>query len=98
MGEAITPGTKVGTQFKKGKGKLVDVAGDIRELVATSSKDVVVIVDEKLRGSSAGSKQLAERTAEVIKAAGCVKHRIFSMVYDADKHGTSFLEKMLWLS
>ena len=72
MGEALTPGAKVGTQFKKGKGKLVDVAGEIRELVATNSKEVVVIVDEKLRGTSGEGKQLAERTAEVIKAAGCV--------------------------
>ena len=80
MGEALTPGAKVGTQFKKGKGKLVDVAADVREMVVTNSRDVVVIVDEKLRGTGDGSKQMAERTAEVIKAAGCVIIIIFSQL------------------
>ncbi|KAI5116646.1 hypothetical protein M0805_000406 [Coniferiporia weirii] len=71
MGEALAPGTKVGTQFNKGRKKLVDSAEEVRQLVATSGRDVVVIVDEKLRSSGGGGgKQIAERTAEVIKAAG----------------------------
>lgn len=78
MGEALTPGAKVGAQFRKGKGKLVDVAGEVREIVVTNSRDVVVIVDEKLRGTGDGSKHAAERTAEVIKAAGYVIFTIFA--------------------
>ncbi|KAH8107546.1 hypothetical protein DFH11DRAFT_1748017 [Phellopilus nigrolimitatus] len=70
MGEALTPGKKVGTQFRKGTRSLADAAEDVRRVVATSGRDVVVIVDEKLRGSGGSGKQMAERTAEVIKAAG----------------------------
>lgn len=66
MGEALSPGTKVGTQFKKGKANLMGVAEEIRVAVATSSKDIVVIVDSKLRAG----KTDTGKTAEVLKAAG----------------------------
>jgi len=66
MGEALAPGTKVGTQFRKGKNSLVSIAEEIRVAVSTSSQDVIVIVDEKLR---AGKVDTA-KTAEVLKAAG----------------------------
>ena len=72
MGEAIIPGKKVGSQFNKGRKNLVVAAEEVRQVVATSSKDVVVIIDEKLRSSGEGGKQVAERTAEVIKAAGYI--------------------------
>lgn len=64
-GEALT-GRKVGTQFNKGRKKLVTAAEEVRAAVATSSHDVVVILDEKLKGDG----NMAARAAEVIKAAG----------------------------
>ncbi|KAL5480732.1 hypothetical protein ACEPAI_9672 [Sanghuangporus weigelae] len=70
MGEAVLPNKKVGTQFNKGRKNLVSAAEEVRQAVSTSGKDVVVIIDEKLRGSGEGGRQIAERTAEVIKAAG----------------------------
>ena len=66
MGEALTPGTKVGTQFKKGKAKLTGAAEEVRVAVVTSSQDIVVIVDSTLRSGKAET----EKTAEVLKAAG----------------------------
>lgn len=69
MGEAIIPGKKVGSQFNKGRKNLATAAEEVGRAVTTSGKDVVVIIDEKLR-STGGGKQVAERTAEVIKAAG----------------------------
>ncbi|TDL18764.1 hypothetical protein BD410DRAFT_694623, partial [Rickenella mellea] len=65
MGEAIT-GKKVGTRFNKGKGKLFAAADEVRQLVTTNSKDIVVIMDEKLKTG----KNSTGKTAEVIKAAG----------------------------
>jgi hypothetical protein len=64
----------------------VDSASEIRELVVTNSKDVVVIIDEKLRGKGEGSRQMAERTAEVIKAAGCA-HSLF-VTANTNSHNT----------
>ncbi|KAF8527416.1 hypothetical protein BU17DRAFT_81565 [Hysterangium stoloniferum] len=66
MGEALTPGTKVGTQFRKGTTNLVKVAEEIRTSVSISSQDIVVIVDEKLRTGKVDTV----KTAEVLKAAG----------------------------
>jgi len=66
MGEAITPGTKVGSKFRQGSSQLRAAAGDVRHAVSTSSQDVVVIIDQKLgRGKSETG-----RAAEVVKAAG----------------------------
>lgn len=70
MGEALTPGRKVGSQFNRGRRKLVDAAEEVREVVATSSQDIVVIIDEKLKSSDGSASKIAERTAEVVKAAG----------------------------
>jgi hypothetical protein len=66
MGEALAPGTKVGTQFKKGKANLMVAAEDIRVAVSSSSRDIVVIVDGKLKAGQIDT----EKTAEVLKAAG----------------------------
>lgn len=73
MGEALHPNKKVGTQFNKGRRNLMTAAEEVRQAVSTSGKDVVVIIDEKLKSSGEGGKQFVERTAEVIKAAGCVR-------------------------
>jgi len=62
----VIPGKKVGTRFNKGKGKLIEAAREVGGAISTSSKDVVVIVDEKLKGS----KEQTGKTAEIIKAAG----------------------------
>lgn len=66
MGEALTPGTKLGSQFRKGTDNLVNVAEEIRNTVSTSSQDIIVIVDEKLRAGKAETT----KTAEILKAAG----------------------------
>ncbi|KZS90292.1 hypothetical protein SISNIDRAFT_444190 [Sistotremastrum niveocremeum HHB9708] len=66
MGEALTPGKKVGSKFNKGKSKLISSAEEIKALVSTSSHDIVVILDEKLKVG----QQDRIRAAEVIKAAG----------------------------
>ncbi|THH00321.1 hypothetical protein EW145_g7103 [Phellinidium pouzarii] len=88
MGEALTPGTRVGTQFNKGRKRLVDSAEDVRRVVSTSGRDVVVIIDEKLRGSGEGGKQIAERTAEVLKAAG--ENAILVVTTSLDKLSAQF--------
>ena len=72
MGEAIT-GKKVGTQFQKGTRDLVAAAQEIRNLASTSGKDIVVIIDEKIRES----KEQTGKTAEVLRAAGYVS--LYSM-------------------
>lgn len=66
MGEALTPGAKVGTQFKKGKTNLIGAAEEIRIAVSTSSRDIIVIVDGKLKAGQVDTG----KTAEVLKAAG----------------------------
>jgi len=66
MGEALTPGTKVGTQFRKGKDNLFNVGEEIRAVVSTSSQDIVIIIDEKLKSGKVDTI----KTAEVLKAAG----------------------------
>ncbi|KAF8580142.1 hypothetical protein K439DRAFT_1415626 [Ramaria rubella] len=66
MGEALTPGVKVGAQFKKGKVNLMGAVEEIHLTVSTSSRDIVVIVDEKLRAGKVDTT----KTAEVLKAAG----------------------------
>lgn len=66
MGEALTPGMKIGTQFKKGKANLMGAAEEIRIAVSTSGRDIVVIIDEKL----IAGKIDTGKTAEVLKAAG----------------------------
>lgn len=87
MGEAITPGKKVGTRFFKGKDKLFTAAFDLQKALGDSGKDVIVIVDEKLRsvnvksassaGVSARGKEQVGKTVEVIKAAGLVAIYLF---------------------
>jgi hypothetical protein len=66
MGEALSPGAKVGTQFKKGTANLMGAAEEIRAAVSTTSRDIVVIVDGKLRAGKIGTA----KTAEILKAAG----------------------------
>ena len=68
-GEALTPGTRVGSQFRRGRRKLIAAAAEVRAVVTDDAADVVVIVDEKLRATGHG-KEIAARTAEVVKAAG----------------------------
>jgi len=51
---------------RKGTTNLVKVAEEVRSTVSTSSQDIVVLVDEKLRAG----KVDAVKTAEVLKAAG----------------------------
>lgn len=78
MYEAVTPGKKVGSQFSKGGKKLFNVGEEIRNIVATNSQDIVVIIDEKIKNSGDGStSKMAERTAEVVKAAGYVLSSTF---------------------
>ncbi|EJC98237.1 uncharacterized protein FOMMEDRAFT_171174 [Fomitiporia mediterranea MF3/22] len=88
MGEAILPGHKVGTQFNKGRKNLFGVAEEVRQVVTTSGKDVVVIIDEKLFGRGEGGKQVTERTAEVIKAAG--ENALLVVTTSLDKLSTQF--------
>lgn len=82
MGEALT-GQKPGTKFSKGKGRLVVVAEEVREVVKSSARDVVVIVEQKRKkhgdgkaGAEAGEEVDGEfnpgKVAEVIRAAGYV--------------------------
>lgn len=66
MGEAITPGTKVGSKFKQGSSQLRAAATDVRNAVSTSHQDIIVIVDGKL----GQGKTETGKAAEVIKAAG----------------------------
>jgi hypothetical protein len=66
MGEAIVPGAKFGAKFRKSRRNLVAAATDVRKAVASSSKDIVVIVDQKL----SEGKEDAIKTAEVVKASG----------------------------
>ncbi|KAF8531267.1 hypothetical protein JB92DRAFT_2692605, partial [Gautieria morchelliformis] len=66
MGEALSPGTKVGTQFRKGTANLMGAAEEIRVAVSTTSRDIVVIVDGKLKAGKIDTG----KTAEVLKAAG----------------------------
>jgi hypothetical protein len=68
MGEALTPGAKLGSKFKQGSSQLKAAVNDIRLAVSTSSQDVIVIIDEKLEHG----KSETNRAAEVIKAAGSV--------------------------
>ena len=75
MGEAITPGKKVGTRFMKGKSKLFESAEEVRTVLSTSGKDIVVIVDEKIRESRGETA----KAAEVLKAAGWV---VYSLTLD----------------
>lgn len=66
MGEALTPGAKIGTQFKKGKANLLGAAEEIRVAVSTGSRDIIVIVDGKLNAGKIDTR----KTAEVLRAAG----------------------------
>lgn len=66
MGEALTPRAKIGTQFKKGKTNLLEAAEEIRGAVSTSSQDIVVIVNGKLKAGEIDTGKMAE----VLKAAG----------------------------
>lgn len=68
MGEALTPGAKVGTKFKEGRSKLVAAAQEVSKVVSSSGQDIVVIIDKKL-GEGKGE---TSKAAEVIKAAGLV--------------------------
>lgn len=97
MGEAVIPGAHVGSQFNKGRKKLVDAAEEVRKAVASGAKDVVVIVDEKFRMGLKGGKdgkdgegdgrKMVERTAEVIKAAG--ENAILVVTTSLEKLSTS---------
>jgi len=66
MGEAIFPGQKVGNQFKQGTSELRVAAEELREALATSVKDIIVIVDEQLRNSTSETTKMTE----VLKASG----------------------------
>jgi len=68
MGEAIIPGKKVGTRFKKGVSHLRSAGEELAAAIATSSQDIVVIVDEKVRSATDSTER--GKTAEVLKAAG----------------------------
>jgi len=65
MGEAIT-GKKVGSQLRSGSKELVAASEAMRDLIATSTSDIIIIVNEQLRqkGEEGG------KTADVIKQAG----------------------------
>ena len=99
MGEALLPNSKFGAQFSKGRRNLASAAEEVREMVATSGRDVVVIVDEKIlklkesgkgKGEGGGKAgEVAERTAEVLKAVGYV--HLFSFL-------TYFLSRLLSLA
>ncbi|KAG8845349.1 hypothetical protein FRB96_002549 [Tulasnella sp. 330] len=65
MGEAVT-GKKVGTQMRSGSKELIEASEAMRDLVATSASDIVIIVNEKLREKSGETA----KTADVIKRAG----------------------------
>jgi hypothetical protein len=66
MGEALTPGKKIGSKFKHGSSQLRAAADEVRSALSTSSQDIIVIVDEKL----GQRKSETSRAAEVVKAAG----------------------------
>ncbi|KLO13689.1 hypothetical protein SCHPADRAFT_889800 [Schizopora paradoxa] len=80
--EAISSSRKPFSQFNRGRKELVDVIGEL-----SGGRDVVVVVDEKIRalgrgfgkgkegdadaeGEKGGAREIAERTAEVVRAAG----------------------------
>ncbi|KAH8916439.1 hypothetical protein BT69DRAFT_1287754, partial [Atractiella rhizophila] len=65
LGEAILPGQKVGTQFKKGSKELLEMAEELRKELATSTSDVIIILDEKFKSTNHES----QRVAELLKAA-----------------------------
>lgn len=65
MGEALT-GRKVGSQFRRGKGDLVAAAEELRGILTDSAKDILVVVDDKLRTQ----KDETVKTAEVLRSAG----------------------------
>ncbi|PVF95117.1 hypothetical protein CPB86DRAFT_828172 [Serendipita vermifera] len=65
MGEALT-GRKVGSQFKKGSGEVVVAAEELRGILTDSAKDVLVIVDQKMKTQ----KEEATKTADVLRSAG----------------------------
>jgi len=78
--EAISSSRTPFSQFNRGRKDLLDVAKEL-----SGGRDVVVVVDEKIRalgrgfgknkdggddGEKGGARDVAERTAEVIRAAG----------------------------
>jgi len=65
MGEAIT-GKKVGSQFRKGTSELVSAAEELRGILSDSTKDVLVVVDDKLRTG----KTETTKTADILRSAG----------------------------
>jgi hypothetical protein len=73
MGEALTPNTKVGTKFRRGRDNLISAAEEVRKAVSTSAQDIIVIVDSKLKDKNTDAKAQVEKTSEVLKAAGSVK-------------------------
>lgn len=70
LGEAVIPGRKVGTTFKKGKAGLRNAAQEISDVVSTSAKDIVVIVDQRFKETKSEKSADVFRASEVIKAAG----------------------------
>ncbi|KAG9021087.1 hypothetical protein FRB95_002863 [Tulasnella sp. JGI-2019a] len=65
MGEVVT-GKKVGTQMRSGSKELVAASEAMRDVLATSASDVIIIVNEKLREKGGETA----KTADVIKRAG----------------------------
>jgi hypothetical protein len=65
MSEAVS-GKKVGTQARSGSKELLAASQALRDLLATSTNDIVIIVNEQLRSKGEETK----KTAEVIKKAG----------------------------
>jgi len=66
MGEAVT-GQKVGSNLKANSRELIQASEAMRDLLATSATDIVIIVNDKLR-EKGGTE--TSRAAEVIKKAG----------------------------
>ena len=78
MGEALTPGTKVGSKFKQGSTQLREAAIQVANALSTSSQDIIVIIDQKL----GEGKSDTIKTAEVIRAAGYALLPVFLTLFD----------------
>ncbi|KIM27137.1 hypothetical protein M408DRAFT_9517 [Serendipita vermifera MAFF 305830] len=57
---------KVGSQFKKGTSEMLSAAEELRDILGVSAKDVLVVVDQKLRTG----KDETTKTADILRSAG----------------------------